>query len=177
MVEGYNFRLLYYTFGRPGHYVRCGFFLVFGGFREKGDLVRRVEVYSMERMFSIYTQLRRCVSNAVFIIFIMPKSPTSPPLPSPLLSPPPQHATPSPILLHKPAMKLLNPPHPLRARRQKRSSKMGRALFLSKATSRNNAYACSVQETGAVESIGGAVFGLRGGDGARGEVDGGEEVH
>ncbi len=74
-------------------------------------------------------------------------------------------------------MKLPNPPHPLRPRRQERSPEMQCPLPLPEAAAGNDADARGVEEAEAVELVRGAVFGGGLLDGAGGEGDGGVEVH
>lgn len=74
-------------------------------------------------------------------------------------------------------MKLGNPAHPLRARRQKRSPEMERPLLLSEAGAGHDADTGGVEEAEAVEFVGGALFFLRLVDGAGGKGDGWIEVH
>ena len=74
-------------------------------------------------------------------------------------------------------MKLRNPPHPLRPRRQKRRPEMQRPLFLPEPTPRHDTNACGIKEAETPEFVGGAVFFFGLGDGSGGEVDCGVEVH
>jgi len=80
-------------------------------------------------------------------------------------------------LIHKPLMKLRNLPHPLRARSQERRSEMQRALLLAEAGARDNTDARSVEESGSVEFVWVALFGLCLLDGLLGDGDCWEEIH
>ncbi len=74
-------------------------------------------------------------------------------------------------------MKLPNPPHPLRPRRQKRRPEMQRPLPLPEPAPRHHAHARRVQQPEAVELVRVAAFLFRLRDGARGQRDGRVEVH
>ena len=74
-------------------------------------------------------------------------------------------------------MKLRNPTHPVRPRRQKRRPEMQRVLLLTEAGPRHDADARLVQEAEAVELVRSAVFLLGLFDGTGGQVDGWVEVH
>ena len=74
-------------------------------------------------------------------------------------------------------MKLRNPSHPIRPRRQKRSPEMQRVLLLSEPGARDDADARLVQEAEAVELVRCAVFFLGLFDGPGGKCDGWVEVH
>lgn len=74
-------------------------------------------------------------------------------------------------------MKCRDPPHPLRARRQKRGSEMQRAFLLAEPGAGDDADARGVEEAEAVELVRGAVFFLGLLDGAGREGDGWVEVH
>ena len=65
-------------------------------------------------------------------------------------------------------MKLRNPTHPIRPRRQKRSPEMQRVFLLTEPRSRDDADARLVQEAEAVELVRSAVFLLGLFDGAGG---------
>jgi hypothetical protein len=80
-------------------------------------------------------------------------------------------------LLHKLAVELLNPTHPLRTRRQESRPEMQRALLLPKPTTRHNADAGSLEQAHAVELVR-VLAGLLGGvDGLLRQRYGREQVH
>lgn len=74
-------------------------------------------------------------------------------------------------------MKFRDLAHPLRPRCQERRPEMLRTFFLAKARTRNDAYACGVQQAEAVQLVGLAAFFVGLVDGAMGKGDGGEEIH
>lgn len=74
-------------------------------------------------------------------------------------------------------MKLPDPPHPLRPRRQKCSPEMERSLLLTESRARHDTHTRRIEEAEAVERVWGAVFSLRLFDGAGWEGNGRVEVH
>ena len=74
-------------------------------------------------------------------------------------------------------MELLDPAHPLGARRKESGPEVKSALLLSEAAARNDADTGSLEETHAVEVVGVLALLLRFIDGLLGQSDGREEVH
>ena len=74
-------------------------------------------------------------------------------------------------------MELLDPAHPLSARRKERRPEVESALLLSEPAAGNDADTGRLEETHAVEIVGVLALLLRFVDGLLGQCDGWEEVH
>jgi len=80
-------------------------------------------------------------------------------------------------LIHELLMELLDPAHPLSARRKESRPEMESALLLSEAAAGNDANTGSLEETHAVEVVCVLALLLRGIDGLLRQCDGREQVH